>query len=44
MFGLALGTTLLLVGFPVLWIVYTLVFLRVSRKWRQEGVDDEDAA
>lgn len=44
MFGLSLGTTLLLIGFPLFWIVYTLLFLRVSRKWRQEDLDDEDSA
>jgi len=37
-------STLLLFGFPLFWIVYTLIFLRVSKKWRQEGVDDEDSA
>ena len=44
MFGLSLGTTLLLFGFPLFWIVYTLLFLRMSRKWQPDDTDDEDAA
>ena len=43
MFGLPLGTTLLLFGFPAFWVVYTLLFLHASRKWRREAADDEDA-
>jgi hypothetical protein len=42
-FGLPLETTLLVFGFPAFWVVYTLLFLRVSRSWRGEGADDEDA-
>jgi len=44
MFGLSLGTTLLLFGFPLFWIVYTLLFLHMSRKWQPDDTDDEDAA
>ncbi|MFP4562705.1 MAG: hypothetical protein ACLFRY_05270 [Spirochaetia bacterium] len=33
MFGLPIGTTLVLVGFPAFWIVYTIVFLIMSRNW-----------
>ena len=36
MFDLPLGTTLLLFGFPLLWIVYTIGFLIVTRSWRNE--------
>jgi hypothetical protein len=35
MFGLPWTTTLLLFGFPALWIAYTLVFLRLSRDWER---------
>ena len=38
MFELPLATTLLVFGFPAFWIVYTLVFLFVSRDWKR---DDE---
>jgi hypothetical protein len=38
MFGLPVATTLLIFGFPVLWVLYTVGFLVVSRHWR----DTED--
>ncbi len=31
MFGLPIETFFLVFAFPVLWIIYTLVFLRMSR-------------
>jgi hypothetical protein len=37
MFGLPVGTTLLIFGFPVLWILYTIAFLVVSRHWADTG-------
>ncbi len=40
MFGLPLSTTLLVFGFPVFWIAYTIGFLIVSRDW----VGDSGAA
>lgn len=43
MFGLPLSTTLLVFGFPVLWIVYTIGFLIVSRSWAEDsGAEDRD--
>lgn len=33
MFGLPLETALVIFGFPVFWIVYTVVFLWRSRNW-----------
>ena len=36
MFDLPLSTTLLLFGFPLFWVVYTLVFLVITRNWRDE--------
>ncbi len=41
MFGLPLSTTLLVFGFPVFWIVYTLVFLWLTRRWEPGEPDDE---
>ena len=38
MFGLPVGTALLIFGFPVLWILYTIGFLIASRRW----TDTED--
>ena len=42
MFGLPLSTTLLVFGFPILWIVYTIGFLIVSRNWEEQSTDEED--
>lgn len=41
MFELPLGTTLLVFGFPIFWIVYTLVFLVLTRDWRDESSESE---
>ncbi len=43
MFGLPLSTTLLVFGFPVFWIVYTLVFLWLTRRWERRQPDEEGA-
>jgi len=44
MFGLPLSTTLLVFGFPVFWIAYTIGFLIISRNWsRDSNVEDDDA-
>jgi len=39
MFGLPATTALVLFGFPAFWIIYTIVFLIVTRKW---GKDKEE--
>lgn len=43
MFGLPASTTFLLIGFPLLWVLYTVVFLIVSRDWgrRDRAADVE---
>ncbi len=41
MFDLPLGTTLLVFGFPAFWILYTLVFLWVTRRWEQDAPDED---
>ena len=33
MFGLPLSTSLLVLGFPLLWILYTIGFLLLSKHW-----------
>ena len=44
MFGLPFSTTLLVFGFPVFWIAYTIAFLIVSRDWAEDSSPgDEDA-
>jgi hypothetical protein len=42
MFGLPWSTTLLVFGFPLIWILYTLGFLVVSRDWQREQAREED--
>jgi hypothetical protein len=44
MFGLPLETFLLVFGFPLLWIVYTVVFMHRSRNWDDETADRDDAS
>ncbi len=44
MFGLPLGTTLLVFGFPIFWILYLIVFLVVSRDWGKETAKENDAS
>lgn len=39
MFGLPWSTTLLVFGFPLLWVLYTLAFLLLSRDWAREEED-----
>lgn len=41
MFGLPTTTALLVFGFPLFWILYTIVFLVVTREWDKEGAGDE---
>ncbi len=43
MFELPFETTLLVFGFPLFWVVYTLVFLLKTRDWRSEKEPPEDA-
>ncbi len=33
MFGLPVSTTLLVVGVPAIWVLYTLGFLWVTKNW-----------
>ncbi len=42
MFELPLGTALLLLGFPLFWVAYTVIFLLATRKWSQETDGPED--
>ncbi len=37
MFGLPASTTFLVLGVPALWILYTVGFLLLSRKWENDG-------
>jgi hypothetical protein len=42
MFGLPAETFLLVFGFPLLWIVYTLVFMRWTRNWDNEAAGQDE--
>lgn len=42
MFGLPAETALLVFGVPVLWIIYTIVFLFRSRHWQDEEDRGDD--
>lgn len=37
MFGLPFATTFLVFGIPALWVLYTVVFLFLSRDWENDG-------
>jgi len=36
LFELPLSTTLLVFGFPLFWVLYTLLFLHRTRHWKDE--------
>jgi hypothetical protein len=42
MFGLPWSTTVLVLGFPLAWVLYTLGFLVVSRGWERDEGREED--
>jgi hypothetical protein len=42
MFGLPPSTSFLVFGFPLLWILYTVGFLLVSRNWKREEAEREE--
>ena len=42
MFELPLSTTLLVFGFPLFWVLYTLGFLFLTRNWDKESSPPED--
>jgi hypothetical protein len=42
MFGLPLGTTLLVFGFPLFWVLYMIVFMYVSRNWERDSATEDD--
>lgn len=42
MFGLPWETSLVVFGFPLLWIVYTAVFLWRTRDWKHDDPGSGD--
>ena len=43
MFGLSIETSLLVFGFPLFWILYTIAFLVLSKDWVKDDVAGDDA-
>jgi hypothetical protein len=43
MFGLPTATVLLLIGPPLVWIIYTFVFLRITRHWNDQSDTDGES-
>jgi hypothetical protein len=41
LFELPLGTTLLVFGFPLFWVLYTVVFLVRTRHWKNDEKREE---
>ena len=41
MFELPLSTTLLVFGFPLFWVLYTVLFLHRTRHWKDEEDGEE---
>jgi hypothetical protein len=41
MFGLPIETNILVFGFPIFWVIYTFVFLFISRRWPEESNDKD---
>lgn len=43
MFGLPTATVVILFGIPAFWVIYTLVFVFLSRGWKAEDVAEDRA-
>ena len=44
MFGLPIETTLLVLGFPLFWVIYTAVFLYRTKHWNDVDTQQDDSA
>lgn len=43
MFGLPTATVVIIFGIPAIWVIYTLVFVFLSRRWKAEDVAEDQA-
>ena len=43
MFGLPAATVAIIFGIPAIWVIYTLVFVYLSRGWKAEDVAEDRA-
>ncbi|WP_432791279.1 hypothetical protein QYM46_06580 [Brevibacterium sp. K11IcPPYGO002] len=41
MFGLPTATVVIIAGIPAIWVIYTLVFVFLSRGWKAEDVAED---
>lgn len=41
MFGLPTFTTAIILGVPTFWVIYTVVFMWMSRGWKREDMEGE---
>ena len=41
MFGLPAATVAIIFGIPAIWVIYTLVFVYLSRGWKAEDVAED---
>ncbi|WP_235344965.1 hypothetical protein [Brevibacterium sp. UCMA 11754] len=41
MFGLPTATVVVIFGIPAIWVIYTLVFVYLSRGWKAEDVAED---
>lgn len=44
MLGLPTATVVILFGIPAIWVIYTLVFVVLSRGWKAEDIAEDRAA
>ncbi|SMX67408.1 MULTISPECIES: hypothetical protein [unclassified Brevibacterium] len=41
MFGLPTATVVIIFGIPAIWVIYTLIFVYLSRGWKAEDVAED---
>ena len=37
-----MDTTLMVFGFPLFWIAYTIIFLHITRNWENDIAEGDD--
>ncbi len=42
MFGLPAATVAVIFGIPAIWVIYTIVFVFLSRHWSAEDIEGDD--
>ncbi|WP_309133261.1 hypothetical protein [Brevibacterium sp.] len=44
MFGLPAVTVAVIFGIPAIWVIYTVVFVFLSRHWSAEDIEGDDSS